>query len=70
MEKHIIQTILSEIECANDAEIGDIIHAVIKRRKELHPDWELMLFSLPVKDTQKRQQCLDEIFSFLQEHPA
>ena len=65
-----ISQLLQRISQANDAQINDIIQAVVKRRKALHPQEELLVLSLPCSNPQERERALEEVFSYIKKQTS
>ena len=55
---------IQEISQAQDFEIEEMMTALVKRYRELHPDWEVSVISLEKKDDRNRQ--IDEVIQFLE----
>lgn len=51
--------VLERIAQADDFEINEIIHAVIRRYKLVFPDWEVIFLSLPIQ-AEERKLLLDQ----------
>ena len=49
------QTILT----ANSSDIEVILHAAIKRKRQLFPDWDILYLAIPKHDAEERQTTLD-----------
>lgn len=64
----MLQETLGYIQQAEDAELSQIIQAIIERYRHIHPDWEIMFLSLSKYDDQERSKILANFFSFLQNH--
>ena len=56
-----LEHILSFIHQADDAQISEIIQALILRYGQIHPDWDVSFLSLPKNDPIQRQQMLRSI---------
>lgn len=56
---------LALIQQASKEELQDIIQAVIRRHKELYPDWDLMFFTLHDIDPEQYAQDLDALIDSL-----
>ena len=63
MDRKIIRTEIAE---ANDREITEIVNALIERQRILHPDWEGMYVSLPIKHPEECKQIVYCIWETLQ----
>ena len=59
--------LLSAIENASDAQIGDIIKAVIRRYKTLFPQWQVVFLSIP-RDEAQREESIERLLEFLKTH--
>ena len=59
-----LQDILLQIEQADDAQISQIIQAVVRRYKAVFPDWEVIFLSLPLQPEQ-RAAVLEETIAQL-----
>ena len=57
--------ILHRIEQSDDAEISQIIDAVIRRYRICYPDWEILFLSIPTADTEKRKRSTEEMIAFV-----
>jgi len=57
--------ILHRIEQSDDAEISQIIDAVIRRYRVCYPDWEILFLSIPTADTEKRKHSTEEMIAFV-----
>ena len=55
---------IQEISQAQDFEIEEMMTALLKRYRELYPDWEVSVISLKKKDDRNRQ--IDEVIQFLE----
>ena len=55
---------IQEISQARDFEIEEMMTALLKRYRELYPDWEVSVISLEKKDDRNRQ--IDEVIQFLE----
>lgn len=55
---------IQEISQAQDFEIEEMMTALLKRYRELYPDWEVSVISLEKKDDRNRQ--IDEVIQFLE----
>ena len=55
---------IQEISQAQDFEIEEMMTALVKRYRELYPDWEVRVISLEKKDDRNRQ--IDEVIQFLE----
>ena len=55
---------IQEISQAQDFEIEEMMTALLKRYRELYPDWEVSVISLEKKDDRNRQ--IDEVIHFLE----
>lgn len=53
-----ISSFLQTIEQANDLEISEILKAVIRRYRKIHPDWEVAFLSLPTNNPKERRKIL------------
>ena len=56
--------LLTEIKCADESAIEEILNAVLHRYAELFPDWEVNTISL--QRSQDRNEQLDRIIAMLQ----
>ena len=56
--------LLTEIKCADEIAIEEILNAVPHRYAELFPDWEVITISL--QRSQDRNEQLDRIIAMLQ----
>ena len=54
------------INHADDAELAEIIQAIIHRYNSLHPDSEIFFLSLPRNNPQERQETIDALIRSLQ----
>ena len=68
MKTFLSPEILDFIAKADDCDLSDIFLAALKRKQELHPDCEILLLSLPIRDPQERSRILDEACAFLKKH--
>ena len=50
--------IMERIKRADDAQISQVIMAVIDRYAAVHPDWEIVFLSLPKDDPEERERCI------------
>ena len=57
-EKYLRDTLM-QIEKANDLEINEIIHALIRRYQKVYPGWEVVFLSLPKDDPAERKRILE-----------
>ena len=55
-KKSVIDKILSAIEIADDAQLSQIIQAMIRRYRSLHPKWDVFFLSLPKAKEERKQQ--------------
>lgn len=54
-----------KIEEAGVEEIDELLSAAIDRKRELFPEWEILYLALPKRDTQKWQEILNQVYSYL-----
>lgn len=55
-----------KIEEAGVEEIDELLSAAIDRKRELFPEWEILYLALPKRDTQKWQEILNQVYSYLE----
>lgn len=60
-----MEQILHKIEQASDAQITEIIQAVIRRYGRVYPNDEICFLSLPRDDPQERRRILDAAVELL-----
>jgi len=60
------EDLINVIEKADDLLLNDVIQAVIRRQKEIYPDWELIAFSLPAYNPEERKEFLKQILSYIE----
>lgn len=60
-----LNTALTQIQQADDAELTQIINAVIRRYGIQYPDQEAMFLTLPKNDPEERRNTLNSIFDLL-----
>lgn len=53
-------SILKAIEQANDLEINDILDTVIRRYRQVYPDWDIVFLSLPTSNLEERRRILQQ----------
>ena len=56
--------VIKEIEQADEVQLNDYIHAVVRRYNSLRTDRELSVLSLPA-DPKARDAEIEEIFNFI-----
>lgn len=54
-----------KIEEAGVEEVDELLSAAIDRKRELFPEWEILYLALPKRDTQKWQEILNQVYSYL-----
>lgn len=57
--------LLEKIRKADQKEIDRLLDAVILRKRELFPNWEILYLALPKDDTQQRNAILDRVHTYL-----
>ena len=60
--------VLSRIEQADHQEVEELIHALCRRFHQIHPDWELMLYTLQTGNEAARAQQVKLLIDFLSVH--
>lgn len=53
-----MENALKRIAEADDYEITEILNMLVRRQKELHPDWEGMYLSFPLKQPDECKRIL------------
>lgn len=53
------EKVLEIISKAQDEDISRMIAEIMKRQKQLHPDWEGMYMSFPLKEPDECRQILE-----------
>lgn len=53
---------------ANTEQIDAVLQAAVKRREELHPEWDMTYIALPKNDPEKRMEMLLEMVNLEQNH--
>ena len=61
-----IAHVLEYIANADDDNLTEMIHALMDRQKMLHPDWEGMYVSFPLKYSEECKQIMYGIWAVLQ----
>lgn len=61
LDMNVIQNHLAQ---ADDSQLYEIMVAIIRQRKSLHPDWDLLFLSLPT-DPDLREKELQNILPLL-----
>ena len=59
--------IMERIKRADDAQISQVIMAVIDRYAAVHPDWEIVFLSLPKDDPEERERCIHAAAAMLRQ---
>ena len=49
-----LEKMMTRIRCADPEEIEKLISAVLQRKRELFPEWDVVYFALPKKDKEER----------------
>ena len=65
-KRRLFSKLLTAIEQADDTQISQIIHAVIRRYSLVFPDWDVLFLSLP-KDPSQRRLQLEHMLEQLKE---
>lgn len=60
-----LKLILNWISEAEDHELTEVAEAMIRRQKKLHPDWECMYISFPLKQEKMCRQILCSAWEML-----
>jgi hypothetical protein len=68
LKKMIMKLVLHHIKTTGDDDIQRIIHTIIDRFRQTHPETEIMFISLPRYDLDARQQQLELFVTFLRNH--
>ena len=63
--KPTLAQVLTFIRQSDDTQANEIIHALIARYKEVHPDWDLTFLSLPKNNPTERQNMIQRAIEFL-----
>lgn len=63
-----LDAVLAKIAQADDFEISQIIQAVVRRYRQVFPDWQVVFLSLPGTDQKARNKQLRETLMFLMNH--
>ncbi len=61
----VMDEVYMKIEEAGVEEIDELLSAAIDRKRELFPEWEILYLALPKRDTQKWQEILNQVYSYL-----
>lgn len=61
-----LKDVISKIRDANDAEISEMIKAIVQRYEAVYPGWEVLFLSLPKDDPDQRRRYLEAAFGILQ----
>lgn len=59
------EKVLEMISKAQDEDISRMIAEIMKRQKQLHPDWEGMYMSFPLKHPDECRQILETTWKIL-----
>ena len=59
------EKVLEMISKAQDEDISRMIAEIMKRQKQLHPDWEGMYMSFPLKRLDECRQILETTWKIL-----
>lgn len=51
-----LEKMMTRIRCADPEEIEKLISAVLRRKRELFPEWDVVYFALPKKDKEERKR--------------
>ena len=62
------QNLLSQLDTADDSQLDQLMFSLVRRHKQLHPDWELLFMSLPA-DPCLRKEELDKMLPLLYHLP-
>lgn len=62
----VMDEVYMKIEEAGVEEIDELLSAAIDRKRELFPEWEILYLALPKRDTQKWQEILNQVYSYLE----
>lgn len=60
-----METLTESIQTMDDAQLAEVIRAVMRRYDQLYPEWDACFLTLP-KDPKERKQALGNLFSFLE----
>lgn len=55
-KRRSMNKLIKIIETADDLEISQIIHAVVRRYADVYPDWDVFFLSLPKEPAERREQ--------------
>ena len=56
------------VKKADYLQVNDFLMALMKRYKELNPDYEVYLFTLPKEDGEERETQLNEVVARIRNH--
>ena len=59
------QQVISAIEQADDKQIQEVFHAVMRRYRTFYPDWDVIYLAVPKNNMQEREESLDWITKLL-----
>lgn len=69
MKQHISkEALIQRIEYADGMEIDEIINAIQRRYNRLHPDWEVVMLSLPAGSESARREQGQLLIDFIRKH--
>lgn len=70
VRKCIYGLVLTAIARASDAELNEIVQAVIRRYAQQFPDWDVLFLSMPKNDRQERQRSVEALCAFADQSPS
>ena len=63
-----MENIFGFIKMANHLQVNDILMELMKRYKELNPEYEVYLFTLPSEDGNERDLQLEQAITMIRNH--
>lgn len=63
-----MENIIECIKLADHLQVNDILMELMKRYKELNPEYEVYLFTLPSEDGNERNLQLEQAITMIRNH--
>ena len=60
-----MENVLSYIDDADGRTTDRILDAVLERRRELFPEWDMVYFALPKNDPKEREALMKRVWELL-----
>ena len=60
-----LNALVERIMQFDDAQISEVIQAVIRRYKRVYPGQEVVFLSLPAEPAEERSRCIDALIAML-----